>query len=308
MKAMAFLLLVVATGALGQVVAVAPAVDRSGSGLLNLEFGLAEILEGKLREAGYTVIPARALESWRLGQGIVVREEETWRAAAESLGATHLVLLFLDRLTTARLSLALGLVYLEAVNAESTVSAKVLDLVGQKAPAEASASGTGQGQLVPSFRLFLSIPWDVCLGGLRTNKSTYLQGEPVLIGYVDPTPPRSFYVVVRSGATPTLFWTSSVLSSTVGDPCVRWTWDQTFGGVAAPPGPYQVEVYEASTSSLLSIARFTIEPGFPAWGLELRFGAPEFWGTPWQQALTLAMENLWERLRPLLPHPARLQG
>lgn len=296
---------VLSVWASGQLVAIAPTVDRSGSGLLNLEYGISETLERKLREAGYEVLPARALESWREGQGIPVRNEAIWKAAAQALGASHLILLTLESLTTARLSLVLGPLVLEAVSAGATLSAMVWEVPEGREVGRISGTGSGQGTLVPSFRFFLAIPWDVCLGGLRTNKSVYLQGEPVLIGYRDPAPPRNFHVEVRSLVDPALVWISAMLSSSPDHPCVTWTWDQMFGVRPAPAGSYQVMLYYHAPNQpqpiVIATTTFVIEPGFPAWGLELKFGAPEFHGTAWQQAISAAIEDLWDKLLPLLP-------
>jgi len=289
----------------GQTIAVAPTLDLSGSGLLNVEYGISEMLEGKLRSAGYVVIPSRALESWRLGQGIPVRNPEIWKAAAQALGAELLILPTLNSVHTARITLSLGFLVLEAVSAQATVSAVLWDVSENREKASFSGTGTGQGQMVPSFRLFLVIPWDVCLGGLRTNKSIYLQGEPVLMGYLDPSPSNDFYVTVESAVTPSLSWTSSVLTSTASEPCVRWTWDQMFGTTPADPGTYLVKLYKWTGSAWSHIATqtFVIEPGFPAWGLELTFGTPEFATTAWYQAISAALEDLWSKLLPHLPKP-----
>ena len=306
MKALlAFVLVFWAFGSFGQTIAVAPTVDRSGSGLLNVEHGISEILEGKLRGAGYAVVPSRALESWRLGQGIPVRTPETWKAAAHALGAELLILPTLESVQTARITLSLGFLVLEAVSAQATVSAVLWDLSENRERTRLSGTGTGQGQMLPSFRLFLVIPWDVCLGGLRTNKPVYLQGEPVLIGYLDPSPSNDFYVTVESAVTPSLSWTSSVLTSTASDPCVTWTWDQMFGTTPAAPGTYLVKLYKWTGSAWTHIATqtFVIEPGFPAWSLELTFGTPEFATTAWYQAISAAVEDLWNKLLPLLPKP-----
>lgn len=293
----------IACGGWAQLVAVAPALDRFGSGLANLEFGLAEMLEVKLQEAGYTVVPARALESWRLGQGQLLRDVNTWKTAAMDLGARYLVQLTLETLRGTRFSLSLGPLVLEAVNASCTLSAVLWDLQEHREIARFSASAAGQGQLVPSFRFFLAIPWDVCFPTLRTSKGTYLQDEPVLIGYRDPNPPHAFYVKIHSLVDPALIWTSSVLVSSESEPCVRWSWDQMFGALPAQPGQYVVELYQPP-ATLIASTNFAIEVGGPAWGLELRLGTPEFGTTAWSQALSAALAELISQILRALPKPS----
>lgn len=304
MRAVAFLLFSLVAWAQAQpLVAVAPALDRSGSGLLGVEFGLSEMVEKRLGDAGFPVLPSRALDSWRLGQGILIGDSEVWKAAAKTLGADFLVLPSLESLRTARLSLALGPLLIEGTSASSQASLTVWDLKAGQEKAVLTAEGTGQGQATPSFRLFLSIPWDVCLGGLRLSKGSYLEAEPVLIGYLDPMPPNSFYLVIHPQGQLAPAWTAAG-NSTATDPCVRWTWDQRFGGVPAGPGPYQVDLYD-SGGSLIATITFEIEPTFAGWATELSFGAPEFLGTAWYQAIDKALTDLFPELLPLI-QPASL--
>lgn len=298
-------LLVLGVGllALGRTVAVAPFFDR-GSGLLGLDLGLAEMVEGKLREAGFSVIPARALESFRVGQGLP-RTPEAWKRAAAALHAEHLLLGTLEGLQTAQLSLTLGFLVIQGVRAQAEVSLIVWDVVRAETVATFREVGTGHGQATASFRLFFALPLDVCTGGFRTNKAAYLQGEPVVLGYLDPAPPRSFFVSVRPASSPVPSWTSPVLLSAVGTPCVTWTWDGYFGATLAGPGLYVAELYEAPTSTLVATRTFETQGAFAGWALELRVGTPEFAGTAWHQALTAALEALVPRVLPLLGEPDR---
>lgn len=282
-------------------VAVAPFLDR-GSGLIGVDFGLAEMLEARLREAGIPVIPARALESFRVGQNLP-RTWDTWKLAAASLGADRLLLGALENLQTAQISIALGFLVIQGVSAQAEVSLAVWDVARGETVATLREKGTGQGQATASFRLFFALPWDVCAGGFRTNKSSYLQGEPVVLGYLDPTPPRSFYVVIHPAASPAPSWTSSA-SSSAAQPCVTWTWDGHFGATLADPGLYVAELYDAS-NMLIATRTFTIEDIFAGWAVELRFGAPEFTGTAWYQALSSALDALLSKLLPLLRNEAQ---
>lgn len=287
-----------AWGLAGKTVAVAPFWDR-GSGLVGVDLGLAELIEAKLKEAGITVVPARALESFRQGQNLP-RTEETWILAASTFGADYLLLGTLESLTTTRVSLSLGFLVIEGVSAQAEISLILWDVAEGKAVANLRERGTGQGQITPSFRLFLSIPWDVCAGGFRTNKTTYFRGEPVVLGFRDTTPPRTFYVVVHPVSSATPAWTSTPASSSSSDPCVTWTWDGYFGSALAEPGTYVAELWDAATSALLATRTFEIQEGFAGWALELHFGAPEFAGTAWYQALDNAINALIPKVLPFL--------
>ncbi|MCR4391719.1 MAG: hypothetical protein NUV94_02810 [Candidatus Acetothermia bacterium] len=121
----------------------------------------------------------------------------------------------------------------------------------------------------------LYFPLDVCLGGFRTERSVYYSGETVTLGNRDPTPPNSFYVVVRPATALTPSWTSPVASSAVGTPCV--TWNQVF-----PPGDYVAELYQVPNPVPIATRAFTIEA---AAAVELVVGSPAFGGAPWGAAL-----------------------
>ncbi len=276
-----------------KIVAVAPFFDR-GSGLIGADFGLAEMLEAKLREAGIPVLPARALESARLGQNLPP-SPNTWQLVAASLGADYLLLGTLENFTTAQISIALGFLIIQGVSAQAEISLVVRNVARGEAVATFREKGTGQGQVTASFRFFFALPWDVCAGGFRTNKALYHQGEPVLLGYLDPAPPNDFHVEVHPVASPTPSWTSAPASSTPTNPCVTWTWDGYFGPNLAAPGPYVAKLYDA-TNALIATRPFEIVGTFAGWALELRFGAPEFSGTAWYQALAAAIDALSQRV------------
>ncbi|RLE30228.1 hypothetical protein DRJ54_03145 [Candidatus Acetothermia bacterium] len=300
-------LLFAALGVLGQaptgvvpegkpVLAIAPFVDESGAGLLGVESGLAQMLAERLQADGYRVIPSLALESWLVGQGIGERTEASWSQAATAMGADYLLLGTLEALRTSKITLRLGFISIEGVGATARMSLRVVVPAEGKEVARLTAEGSGQGEATASFRLFLSLPWDVCLGGLRTSKYTYLAGEPVIIGYRDPSPPGAFYLVIHPVGLPGPSWTSPVANSTAADPCLSWTWDQSFGGSPAAPGDYRVELYSTSLPGPLAWVDFHISPEPAGWAVELEVGTPEFSGTAWNQALSAALEGLVDQL------------
>ena len=276
--------------------AVAPFVDASGSGLLSVEGGLADMLAGKLQQAGHGVIPHQALESWLVGQGVWERTPAAFAQAAAAMGADYLVLGTLEALHTTRVSLSLGFFTVEGVSATARVCLAVYAPATGEQLARLEAEGTGRGEATASFRFFLSLPWDVCLGGLRTSKSTYLYGEPVIIGYLDPTPPGTFYVTIQEALPPSPVWSSPNRSSSAADPCVSWTWNQWFGATHADPGLYTVSLYEAGNPVPIATANFQISSDPAAWSIELQVGTPEFSGTAWNQAISAALDELVSNL------------
>jgi hypothetical protein len=264
--------------------------------ILNVEAGLAKQLADKLVDSGCRVIPATALVSWLSGQGIEERSQEAWLKAAKALGARYLLLGKLVSLTTSRVSLSMGFITVRGVSATARISLRALDVDSGQEIAELEGQGSGQGQANLSFQLFLTPTWDVCTPGtLSTNKSTYLLGEPVLIGYQDPAPPGSFYVVVHQASSPGPSWTSPTVSTTTSEPCAQWTWDQTLGTEPADPGFYVVELHHVCLGQVAA-AYFEITAQPAGWELELSVGTPEFASTAWGQALNAALDSLVREL------------
>jgi len=278
------------------VLAVTPFVDASGSGLLSVEGGLADMLEEKLQQTGHPVIPHQALESWLAGQGVWERTPAAFAQAAAAMGADYLVLGTLEALYTTRVSLSLGFFTVEGVSATARVCLAVYVPATGEQLARLEAEGIGRGKATASFRFFFSLPWDVCLGGLRTSKSTYLYGEPVIIGYLDPTPPSTFYVTVQEAMPPSPVWISPNQPSSAADPCASWTWNQWFGATHADPGLYTVSLYEVGNPVPIATANFQISPEPAGWSLELQVGTPEFSGTAWSQAISAALDELVSNL------------
>lgn len=276
--------------------AVAPFVDASGGGLLGAEQGIAGMLVDRLEAVGYTVLPPQALESWLSGQGIEARSPGEWVRTAAALGADYLLLGTLDSLSAAKVTLNLGFISVQGVSASARLGLEVVDPATGEEVARLQAEGSGQGQATASFNMFFSLSWDVCGGGLRTSKTAYLSGEPVVIGYRDPSPPGTVYVVVRPADLSGPSWVSPWKSTTAADPCVTWTWDQTFGGTPAAPGDYTVEVYRIPVSGPIAWTSFRVLPEPAGWSAELRVGTPEFSGTAWNQAIGAALDGLVDQL------------
>ncbi len=292
-------------GGSAPVIAVFPFEDRSASALVDVEMGLGRMLAGKLSLEGYNVVPPDALVNWAEQRGLNPRDEGVLRRAAADLGATHVAKGTLEWIRASSVKLSLGPLAIEGAHVRAKVSLEVLSLTEGKVLGKLEGEGESQGKAGLSIDLsfFVSLPGDVCAGGFRSNKGTYLSGEPVILGYLDPNPwmdPNSFYVVIEplGGGPPS--WTSALESSAPGDECVTWTWDQMFGMTPASPGLYRAYLYD-NTSTLISTLTFEILPTPAPWAVEIRVGTPEFRETAWYAALSEALDELVEGIRGLIP-------
>lgn len=279
-----------ARGPAGPVLAVAPFQNLSGVPLANVELGMAEMFRGILEGMGYRVVPAGALQGWAAQRGLPLRDPGVLRDAARDLGATHLIEGALEELNAVSVRISLGFLTVEGASVTARVGARLTSLADGTLLGEFSAEGRAQGRAGLSFDLtfFLSLPGDICAGGFRSSKGAYLRGEPVLFGYLDPAPPNPFYVVVEplGGGPPS--WTSPVETSSLGDPCVEWTWDQLFGPDPASPGFYRAYLYDGTPTPIATLT-FEILPEPAPWAVELSVGTPEFAVTAWHEALMRAL-------------------
>jgi len=298
MKKLALLLAIlwtgVAWGQTGPKLAVPPFVDRAGSGLAGVGLGLADVLAQRLKDLGLFVIPPSAIQSWVQQFGLVPGPE-AWAAAAQGLGAELLIQGSVDKFSASSIALTFLFFTVRGASVYTELGAQVLNF---RTGESKRVSGAGTASGPASVEVTLYFPVDVCGGGFRTDKAVYYSGENVTLGYLDPNPllpPNSFYVVIHPLASSTPSWTSAPASSSPINPCVTWTWNQSFPPAAAP-GDYLAKLYDA-TNVLIATRTFTISPTVAA---ELVFGTPTFTQAPWGTAFQVAMEDLIAKLLPLL--------
>ncbi len=293
--AVLFGLAVAVAGGAAPVIAVAPFADEAGTGLANLGPGLGDMLSGRLSPHGFLVIPPGALQAW-LSQNGLLPTRANWHAAAIALGAEVLILPAVERFQATTMAFTLFLFTVRGASVVTDLRAEVVRLPA--GPSEVlRARGEASGPA--SVEVALHFPLDVCLGGFRTDKGAYYSGETVTLGYRDPAPPNSFYVVVRPTASLVPAWTSPVQASSVPSPCVTWTWNQVFPPVASP-GDHVAELYQVPNPVPIAARTFTITPAAAA---ELVVGSAAFGSAPWGEALAKALDELAAKIRSLLGQP-----
>ncbi|MBC7170452.1 hypothetical protein H5T54_05960 [Candidatus Bipolaricaulota bacterium] len=279
-------------GAAGSVVAVAPFGDEANTGLANVGTGLGEMLSQRLSAHGVLVVPPGALQAW-LAQNGLLPSRETWQAAALALGAEVLILPAVEKFQATTVSFT---VFLFTVRGATVVTDLRAELVRGGTGATEVVKAHGEASGPASVEVSLHFPVDVCGGGFRTSKSVYYGGEAVLLGYLDPLPPNSFYVVIHPVSSPTPSWTSAAAGSSVVTPCVSWTWNQVFPP-QAEAGDYVAELYQVPNPVPIGARTFSITA---AAAVELVVGTSAFGTAPWGEALGGALDELTEKLLLLL--------
>lgn len=288
--------LVAVVGAAAPVIAVAPFADEAGTGLANLGPGLGDMLVGRLAPHGFLVIPPGALQAW-LAQNGLLPSRESWYAAARAMGADVLILPAVERFQATTMAFTL---FLFTVRGASVVAELRAEVVRLPAGTSEVLRARGEASGPASVEVAVHFPVDVCLGGFRTSKSVYYSGETVTLGYLDPSPPNSFYVVIHPATSPTPSWTSPIASSTSVNPCVTWTWNQVFPPAAAP-GEYVAKLYPSPGLGWpIATRTFRIEATA---AVELVVGSAAFGGAPWGAALSKAVDDLATKILQLVRPP-----
>ncbi len=289
------LVLFVSVAAMAQTgprVAVAPFVEKTYTGLPGIGPGLGEMLAQRLQNLEFFVIPPAALQALVQQFGLVPGPQ-TWQLAAQNLGAEVFIQGAVEKFSASSMTFTFLFFTVRGASVSTELSAQVVDF---RTGESKTVSGFGTASGPASVEVTLYFPIGVCSGGFLTDKAIYYTGETVTLGYLDPAPPNSFYVVIHPVASALPSWTSPVASSTPGNPCVTWTWNQSFPPQAAP-GDYVAELYDWPTSVLLATRTFTIAPAAAA---ELVFGTSAFTQAPWGAALGSAMDELITKLVPIL--------
>jgi len=127
-----------------------------------------------------------------------------------------------------------------------------------------------------------------------------VQGETVNLGYHDPSPPKTYRVMVKDSVG-TLIWVSPWAGSTPANPCVTFSWDQrdTFGNPVSP-GNYTAELW-LGVSSMVATRSFSVTAGTPpAWVNEITVGTEQFMGTVVGQAVDKALNDLLSEIEGII--------
>ncbi len=282
-------------------VAVAPFVDRAGTGLANIGPGLGEMLGQRLAAAGLFVIPPAALQAWlsQTGGGVYptgiipTPDTQAWRTASLALGADVLILPSVEKFYTSTIAFTLFLFTVRGASVQTDLHAEVVHLA---TGAVQSVTAHGEASGAASVEVHLHFPFDVCSGGFRTSKGVYFDGETVPIGYRDPAPPNTYYITIHSSASPIPNWASATASSTGANPCVTWTWNQALLPHAGP-GEYVAILYRVPSPVPIATQTFTISA---AAAVELVVGSASFASAPWGEALNQALDSLAAKLLSLV--------
>ena len=295
------------------VIAVARFDDRSGSGLANVGEGVADLLVEKLVNAGYRVVERQEIESILLERGLNPMLTSDLAQAAQLVGADVLLVGSVTKVNIQETTISLGFFTVSGATVTVGLSIRAVSVYTTEIMGATSVEAQAEGETGFSLnlgQLFSALTgWraNVCTGGFLTDKASYVQGEIVNFGYLDPAPPNTYRVIVKDSLGTTI-WISSWKGSAPADACVTWSWDQRdLWWNPVPPGSYTAELW-LGVATLVATRSFTITVGTPpTWVSEITVGTEEFMETIVGQAVDAALDelvieigNILQRIEPLI--------
>ena len=245
-------------------VAVARFDDRSGSGFINVGEGVADALVERLVESGVRVLERSELEAVMQERGLNPFLTADLAAAGQNLGADLLIVGSVNKVNVQQASLSLGLFSFSSASVEMGISARLVNVYTTEIEKAVSAEGKEEGTTgfsVSTGKILSLSPLastDVCLGGLRSNKSSYSIGETVHIGYRNPGKAAWYTVEINTIGGQFIKWLDWQYISPGG--CGKWLWDQRdMWNAQMSPGMYIAKLWDGA--AYIATVNFQIKLG-----------------------------------------------
>lgn len=263
-------------------VAVVSFEDKSNSGFANVSNGLADMLTEKLVNSGFNVLERQEIESILFERQLNPSNTSALAEASSLAGADAIVAGSVTNIDISKSRISLGFVSVTGATVRVNMTYRVISTYTGEILSADSATGKAEGQTSASFDMgalissVSQVSSNVCVGGFRTNKNVYAQGEVITVGYLDNNAPSTFtiqfYNSLGSPIGPPMF--SNYKSTVPSNNCVTWSWNPS---PSLTPGNYSVKLYD-SWSSLITTKNFTVSSGAspPAWVNRITFGTKEF--------------------------------
>lgn len=245
-------------------VVVARFDDQSRSGFFNVEEGIADQLTERLLRSGVRVLERSALEAVLQERGLNPAITENLVTAGQILGTDLLIVGSITRVSIQQVAVSLGFFSVRSASVEVEVSARLVNVHTSEVMSSVSATGTADGatgfsvDLGKLFSLARPAAANVCLGGLRMDRSDYRLGETVRIGYRNPGPFGGWYTIeIRTGGGAFLRQLGWQFIAAGG--CGEWFWDQRdTSNMRMSPGTYIAKLWDGS--SYIAAVSFLIRP------------------------------------------------
>ena len=276
--------------------AVAEFADHSRAGFVNVGAGIADRLAEELAESGLVVVQRGELEAWLQERGLDPFLQENLIVAARELGVDYVVSGAVEAMDVEEVALNLAIVRFTSAAVRVQATADLIDVQAGEPVSSISAEGRDEGATGVSVSLsgFLALAntYDVCAGGLRTDRTVYAVGETVPIGYANDAAGGWFGVEIYSASDEFLGWLGWRFIG-AGE-CGKWFWDQRNAlGVEVGSGLYRAKLWNGT--SYAATAGFQVRPGWTASVppmTEITVGSEAFDGTIAGRAVRQVVDQL----------------
>ena len=182
--------------------------------------------------------------------------------AARQLGVDLLVAGVLESFVVDTTTLDLGLVRLTNAEARVEATAELVDASADAVALTSTASGSGKGSSglsVSLGSLFSASPsCDVCGGGLRIERTAYVQGELVSFGFLNTSSSGWFGVEVAASDGTFVRWLG--WQFVTHDACETWFWNQR-DALGSPVGAAIYTVMLRDGDTAIESATVEVRPG-----------------------------------------------
>ena len=291
------------TSALAHIkIAVARFEDRSGSALINVGQGVADELIGHLVRSGVHVLERSELEAVMQERGLNPAIQSDLITAGQLLGADLLVVGSVTKANVQQQAVSLGFFSASSASVNIAMSARLVNVYTSEIIDAVSAEGSASGSTGFSINIGKILAGtqptgaNVCVGGLRSDKSYYYVGETIHLGYRNAGAAGWFGVEIDTigGAFIKMLDSNQFINNGA---CGEWFWDQRGpGGVQLSPGLYIAKLWDGM--SYVATINFQIRPGTgPVTPLsEITVGSGQFDETIVGKATNSALDQLVSRL------------
>lgn len=277
-------------------VSVAPFIDSSGSGFVNVGEGVAASVASRLEEIGFRIIRPEEVQRVLQERQLDGLSVSGLAAASRFLGADLLVYGDVRQFSLSQRAFSLGVLSLSSATAQVGIEAHVYTVEDRALLASVEAWQQEDGDTGFSIDLGWLLSWlrpasDICSGGLRTDRDEYSWGQPVRIGFSDSEPGGWLDVEIVSSIGEFVSWRGSEYIGR-GE-CGEWEWDQRgLDGEPVIPGVYRVRVRRDGSildevSFIVQTDRFSLSASE-----EITVGTEEFRSTLMGSALNRGLNDL----------------
>lgn len=289
-------------------IAVTSFQNNSNSSLINVGNGAADLLIGKLVESGFNVVERTEIDSILLERDLNPAIPSDITKASLYAGADLLLRGSINRLDISKTKVSLGFLTVSGANVSINLSFRLISPYTTQVMAGDTVEAEGSGQTGFSFdigqliNMSSSAISNVCMGPagvLRSDRSTYYQGQSPNFGFRDTIPGSWRELRITGPSCPGwscwLGWQFSNQGTCAC--CAIWSWTSP----SLSPGTYTAREWTTGATTTFTVTAGTGPPGLMS---EFTVGTKQFMDTIAGQVLEKGLDKVVTKLSAILPQIA----